>query len=96
MAWTGYAKLLARYARWLYITRMRRTQGGTLLQAWLRDEHRTQEWLASQLDTYQANVSRWIRGGPLPRLSVLLEIRSLTGIPVEAWAEPADESMHAA
>lgn len=41
--------------------------------------------MASELGTYQANVSRWIRGGPPPRLDVLIKIRRITGISIESW-----------
>ncbi len=71
---------------------MKRSQAGVRLRQWLDDERRTQEWLAEQLGTYQANVSRWIRGGPSPTIETARAIRTITGISIEAWAEPAGES----
>lgn len=74
---------------------MKRSQGGVRLRQWLDDERRTQEWLAGELGTYQANVSRWIRGGPPPTIEVAKAIRRITGISIEAWTEPmAAESGH--
>lgn len=73
----------------LRLYNMKRTQGGVRLQRWLEDERRTQAWLASELGTYQANVSRWIRGGPPPRLETAIAIKRITGISLESWADPA-------
>lgn len=70
---------------------MKRTQGGVRLQRWLEDERRTQAWLANELGTYQANVSRWIRGGPAPRVEVAVAIKRLTGISIESWTEAVME-----
>lgn len=69
---------------------MKRSHGGVRLRRWLEDERRTQEWLADQLGTYQANVSRWIRGGPPPNLATAIAIRRITGISVEAWTESVE------
>ena len=70
---------------------MTQTRGGVLLRRWLREERRSQEWVAGQIGTHQTNVSAWTRGRPIP-LDKAIAIRDLTGIAVEAWAEEADDA----
>ena len=61
-----------------------------MLRAWLKEERRSQQWLAEQIDNSQTNISAWIIGPRPPPLEVALAIREVTGIPVESWALPAD------
>ena len=64
-------------------------RGGVRLRRWLKDNRRTQEWLAEQIDTHQTNVSAWILGRPLP-VEAAIAIRKVTDIPVEDWIVPAE------
>ncbi len=66
-------------------------QGGVRLRDWLREERRTQQWLAEQIGTHQTNVSRWVLGAP-PPLEMALKIEAVTKIEVEAWVVPADST----
>lgn len=66
-------------------------RGGVRLRDWLRDERRTQEWLAEQIGSYQTNVSAWIRGRPIP-VDMAVKIQKLTGVEVEEWTIEAEES----
>ncbi len=66
-------------------------QGGILLGTWLAAERRSQDWLAEQIGAHQTTVSRWMRGDPIP-LAVAIEIRRVTGIPIEEWVQPATDS----
>lgn len=61
-------------------------RGGARLRDWLRDERRTQEWLAEQIGTHQTNVSAWIRGRPLP-VRMAIAIRDVTNIEIDDWAQ---------
>lgn len=67
------------------------TKGGELLRAWLKEERRTQEWLAEQLGTHQTTVSGWLLGREIS-LKFAVAIHKLTKIPVSTWTLPADES----
>jgi len=69
---------------------MNQRRGGALLRAWLKDERRSQEWLAEQIGNSQTNISAWILGPRPPPLDVALAIEKTTGIPVHAWGEAAD------
>jgi plasmid maintenance system antidote protein VapI len=66
-------------------------RGGVRLRDWLREERRTQEWLAEQIGSHQTNISAWIRGRPIP-LEAAVAIERLTGIEVEDWTVEAAES----
>lgn len=69
------------------------TRGGERLRRWLRDERRTQKWLAEQIGrgAHQTYVSRWILGESLPGVEMALAVRRITGISVEAWTEPVEQ-----
>lgn len=68
------------------------TVGGLRLRAWIKDERRTQEWIAEQVGAHQTSVSRWLKGGEVP-LAAALKLHEITGIEPEAWlAKTADES----
>ncbi len=71
---------------------MNQRRGGARLREWLKDERRTQKWLAEQVGTSQTNISAWILGPRPPPLEIAVAIRRVTGISVEAWTEPAEES----
>lgn len=71
---------------------MSQRRGGALLRAWLKDERRSQEWLAEQIDNSQTNISQWILGPRPPPLDVALAIEKVTGIAVHAWGE-SEESV---
>ena len=68
-------------------------RGGQALQQWLRDERRSQAWLADQLrhegeQLHQTTVSTWI-GGKVPAIAFAVRLETITGIPVRWWTEPA-------
>ncbi len=65
------------------------TRGGKRLAAWMKDNRRSQQWIADQVSTHQTNVSAWLKKRPIP-LDKAIAVRDLTGIPVEDWAVPAD------
>lgn len=67
------------------------TKGCARLRAWLRDERRSQAWIAEQVGVHQTAVSRWL-GGAVPPLESALELRRVTGIEVEDWAVLAEPS----
>lgn len=67
---------------------MHQSRAGVRLKAWLKDERRTQKWLAEQIGTRQTEVSRWTLGRE-PPIAFAIAIRSITGIGVEEWAIPA-------
>ena len=83
---------------------MTNTQGGVRLRAWLREQRRTQKWLAEQIgpDAHQTYVSRWILG-KAPPLKMAIAVEKITGIAPSEWLVPAgtpsdvhdDESLHA-
>lgn len=58
------------------------------LQQWLDEHQRTQVWLAEQLGTRQAAVSRWLTCGRKPNLRNAIAIEQLTGgqVPANGWA----------
>ncbi len=66
-------------------------RGGVRLRDWLKNERRTQEWLADQIGTHQTNVSRWILGRPIPT-AMAVKLEELTGIEVREWTVEAEES----
>lgn len=70
---------------------MMQKRGGVRLRDWLREERRTQEWLAKQIGTHQTNVSAWIRGRPLP-VKMAIKIRKVTEIEIEAWDQDIESS----
>lgn len=70
---------------------MRQRRGGVLLREWLKEDRRSQEWLASQIGTRQTSVSAWIHGRSIP-VGMAIKIRTITGIPLEEWAVDAEES----
>jgi transcriptional regulator with XRE-family HTH domain len=69
---------------------MNQRQGGVLLRRWLKNERRTQQWLAEQIGNSQTNISAWIIGPRPPPLEVAIAIREITGIEVDEWAKPAE------
>ena len=64
------------------------------MRQWLKDERRTQEWLAKELRVRQTSVSRWLRDSKTttPTLESAIAIRRLTGVSLESWLEPVDQS----
>lgn len=66
------------------------SKGAVRLRQWLRDERRTQEWLATELGTRQTTVSRWVLGTGQPKIRFALALCRITGISVELWAETAE------
>lgn len=70
---------------------MNQKRGGARLRAWLKDERRSQQWLADQIGSSQTNVSAWSHPRtprPIP-LEMALKIERLTGIEVEEWVAEA-------
>jgi len=77
------------YGSTRYDVRMHQhTRGGARLKAWIRNNGKTQEWVAERIGTHQTNVSAWILGRPVP-LEAAIAIRRITKIPVEDWIVPA-------
>lgn len=74
------------------------TRGGLLLRVWLKDERRSQQWLAEQIGTDQTSVSAWMVGLREVPLRFAVAIHKLTKkkIPVAAWTIPADSDSSAA
>ncbi len=70
---------------------MTKQRGGVRLEEWIKEDRRTQAWVAEQIGTHQTNVSAWIRGRPIP-LRMAVKIQKLTGIEVEDWTIEADET----
>ena len=68
----------------------RPTRGARLLLEWMKKWDRTQKWVGEHIvvkgeKVHQTNISAWIIGRAIP-IGAAIEIRELTGIPVEAWA----------
>lgn len=76
------------------LVRMNQTQGGVLLRRWLKNERRSQQWLADEIGepcrNSQTNISAWIIGPRPPPLAVAIAIRDITGIDVDEWTKPAE------
>ncbi len=64
-------------------------RAGVLLRDWLKEERRTQDWLAEQIGTHQTNVSAWIRGRPIP-LAMAIAVRDVTKIEVDEWTQETE------
>ena len=72
------------------MVQMSQRRGGALLKKWLKDERRSQEWLAEQIGNSQTNISQWINGPRPPPLDVAIAIEKVTSVEVHSWGEPAD------
>jgi hypothetical protein len=65
------------------------------LKAWLKDEHRSQQWLADKVRrmdgsvVHQTTVSQWCLGTPIP-LHEALQISRLTGLSLDDLADQED------
>ncbi len=56
------------------------------LIAWLRDNGKTQDWLADSCNVRQTSVSNWLRGGGMTLDNALAVVRA-TGLSVEDVSE---------
>lgn len=63
--------------------------GLSTLQEWLEEHDRTQVQLAKELKVSQPTVSDWIKGNTAPNLDNLLQLSSVTGIPVDRLVREA-------
>ena len=48
----------------------------------LRDQGRTNQWLANQLGVNYVTVSRWVRNTQQPGLETLYRVANVLGVPV--------------
>ena len=67
---------------------MPRCRGGHLLAKWLKENGRTQMWLAGKLGLAHVQVWRILTGGRSPHIDVAVAIEKLTKIPVAVWSKP--------
>jgi transcriptional regulator with XRE-family HTH domain len=51
----------------------------------------TQAELAEKLGVTQQAISSWVTGRTLPTPHRLAELERITGIPMRAWTEPAED-----
>lgn len=58
----------------------------------LRQQGRTNKWLATQLDRTENTVSRWCRNGQQPDLETLYKIAHLLQVPVSSLLVADDEN----
>ena len=53
------------------------------LRAWLEENDKTQEWLASKIGATQGSVSHWCIGRYKPGAEMLLALSEITGLTLE-------------
>lgn len=66
-------------------------RGSALLRAWMSAHGMKQKDLAERLGVHQTTVSSW-RLGRVGDLEVAVAIQKVTGVPVTAWAEEANDA----
>lgn len=52
----------------------------------------TQEDIANKLGVTQQAVSAWVHGGSRPSLERMMLLERLFGIPIQSWAEDAEDA----
>ncbi len=68
---------------------MKDNRGAAALRAWLTEHEHTQATFAERVGTHQQNVSSWLAGRQITIVNALA-VKMVTGIPIEAWVEPAE------
>jgi hypothetical protein len=62
------------------------TRAGAQVHAWLRDNDKTQRWLASELGVGADALWRWCVGKRQPQIDHCAAIERITGIDATEWA----------
>lgn len=62
------------------------TRASERLAAWLSEHDQNREALARDIGVSREAIWRWAAGQRIPRITHLVEIERVTGIPIVEWA----------